>query len=120
MVAKMKAKKDGRRRYHSWLDWAQVEERVMQWCLRGKWLFNDRFRRLLAATGDRPIEESRRDRVWGAVATREGVLEGENRLGGPPDGPARRRRRASLHGGRAPAHPRVPQALTRHPARVAA
>jgi hypothetical protein len=41
-----------------------------------------RFFNLLKSTGDRAIvERSRRDRFWGAVLEKDGVLRGENMLG---------------------------------------
>ncbi|HJN13665.1 MAG TPA: NADAR family protein [Pirellulaceae bacterium] len=82
MRAKMAAKKENRRT-HSRPDWNTVRVGIMRWCLRMKLdqhfgqVFN-----LLQKTGDRAIvEHSRRDRFWGAVLERDGVLRGENWLG---------------------------------------
>jgi ribA/ribD-fused uncharacterized protein len=81
--AKMKSKKEGRRRTGSRPDWEQVQEGVMGWVLRVKLACHLRkFGRLLKATRDRLIvERSRKDRYWGAVLETDGVLRGENRLG---------------------------------------
>lgn len=83
MAAKMKAKKEGRRKNHSRSDWEQVEVQIMDWVLRVKLAQHyPRMSRLLRATGNRPIvEKSRKDRFWGAVEERDGVLRGQNRLG---------------------------------------
>ena len=66
-------------------DWDFTRVKIMDWCLRAKlhahW---EKFGSLLIETGSLPIvEESHKDRFWGAVAVR-GVsdeLEGENKLG---------------------------------------
>src|SRR5262245_53783667 len=83
MQAKMKAKKEGRRKQHSRADWERVQEAVMLWCLRVK--LAQHFRRfggLLRRSAPRPIvERSRKDRFWGAVLEPDGVLRGQNRLG---------------------------------------
>jgi type I restriction enzyme S subunit len=81
--AKMKAKKEGRRKEHSRPDWEQVQEAVMRWCLRVKLAqHSQRFGGLLRWSAPRPIvERSRSDRFWGAVLERDGVLRGQNRLG---------------------------------------
>lgn len=80
-VAKMKAKKDGRRRDHSRPDWEEVKLDVMRRCLLWKHAASSEVARLLRSTKDRPIVEiSKRDDYWGAVETKEG-LEGENWLG---------------------------------------
>ena len=85
MAAKMKSKKEGRRRDHSRPDWEAIQVDVMRWCLRVKLARNPaRFGALLLASRERPIvERSRKDAFWGAVpVTREeGLLRGENRLG---------------------------------------
>lgn len=83
MQAKMKSKKEGRRKDGSRPDWAAVQDDVMRWVLRVKLACNTKaFGRLLKATKDRPIvERSRKDRYWGAVLESDGVLRGENRLG---------------------------------------
>jgi ribA/ribD-fused uncharacterized protein len=83
MQAKMKSKKEGRRKTGSRLDWEEVQEEVMRWVLRVKLACHPRrFGGLLRCTGSRPIvERSRRDRFWGAVPGEDGVLRGENWLG---------------------------------------
>jgi ribA/ribD-fused uncharacterized protein len=83
MRAKMVAKKEGRRKEHSRPDWEQVQEAVMRWCLRVKLAQHlQRFGGLLRWSAPRPIvERSRKDRFWGAVLEKDGVLRGENRLG---------------------------------------
>jgi ribA/ribD-fused uncharacterized protein len=83
MQAKMKAKKEGRRKEHSRPDWEQVQEAVMRWCLHVKLAHHlQRFGDLLRWSSPRPIvERSRKDRFWGAVLEKDGVLRGENRLG---------------------------------------
>jgi ribA/ribD-fused uncharacterized protein len=83
MRAKMVAKKEGRRKEHSRADWEQVQEAVMRWCLRVKLAQHARqFGGLLRWSAPRPIvERSRKDRFWGAVLEKDGVLRGENRLG---------------------------------------
>jgi ribA/ribD-fused uncharacterized protein len=82
MAAKMVSKK-----YYALTrdDWDITRVKIMDWCLRAKlhahW---DKFSTLLIATGDLPIvEESHKDRFWGAVAIpgSEDQLAGENVLG---------------------------------------
>lgn len=66
-------------------DWDFTRVKIMDWCLRAKLLAHwDKFSALLLSTGSLPIvEESHKDRFWGAVAVRgsEDELEGENVLG---------------------------------------
>jgi ribA/ribD-fused uncharacterized protein len=83
MAARMKARKDGRRVMHTRADWFEVSLDVMNWCLRVKRAQNlEPFYWLLESTGEEPIvEQSRRDRFWGAVADADGVLRGQNHLG---------------------------------------
>src|SRR5262245_58597837 len=83
MQAKMKSKKEGRRKTGSRPDWEAIQDEVMRWVLRGKLACHPRrFGRLLKATRDRLIvERSRKDRYWGAVLEADGRLRGENRLG---------------------------------------
>jgi ribA/ribD-fused uncharacterized protein len=82
MAAKMVSKK-----YHSLSrdDWDFTRVKIMDWCLRAKLLAHwDKFSALLLSTGNLPIvEESHKDRFWGAVAVRGSAdeLEGENVLG---------------------------------------
>jgi len=82
MRAKMAAKKEGRRA-QSRPDWDAVRVEIMRWCLREKLdqHFGE-FYSLLRKSGDRAIvEKSRKDRFWGAVLEKDGVLRGQNRLG---------------------------------------
>ena len=83
MQAKMKAKKEGRRKEHSRLDWDEIQVEVMRWCVRVKLAQHvTKFGGLLRRSAPRPIvEQSRKDRFWGAVLEKDGVLRGENRLG---------------------------------------
>ena len=82
MAAKMVSKK-----YYSLSrdDWDFTRVKIMDWCLRAKLLAHwDKFSALLLSTGSLPIvEESHKDRFWGAVAVRGSAdeLEGENVLG---------------------------------------
>lgn len=82
MAAKMVSKK-----YYGLTrdDWDFTRVKVMDWCLRAKLYAHwDKFGELLLATGSLPIvEESHKDRFWGAVAVRgnNDALEGENTLG---------------------------------------
>ena len=80
MAAKMRGKPF---RNETRADWDDVRVAVMRWCLRVKLLQNwTTFSKLLAATGDRPIvEQSRKDRFWGAVPIDSDTLEGQNVLG---------------------------------------
>jgi ribA/ribD-fused uncharacterized protein len=83
LQAKMKAKKEGRRREHSRPNWEQVQVDIMRWCLRVKLAQHlQRFGGLLRWSAPRPIvEQSRKDRFWGAVSEKDEVLRGQNRLG---------------------------------------
>jgi type I restriction enzyme, S subunit len=80
MAAKMKSKPH---RSQSRPDWETVNVAVMAWCLRLKLAQNwSEFGRLLRATKARPIvEESHRDRFWGAVPGDAETLVGRNVLG---------------------------------------
>lgn len=80
--SKMIARKQGRLHFTR-SDWNNVREDVMWYCLQLKMAqHGDKFARLLLATGFRPIvERSWRDKYWGAVEKKDGVLRGENRLG---------------------------------------
>ncbi|WP_295580273.1 NADAR family protein [uncultured Lamprocystis sp.] len=79
MTAKMKSKPYRR---DSRTDWDRVRTTVMRWALRAKIYCNRRFVDLLLATGDKPIvENSRKDRFWGAVPEADGTLVGKNVLG---------------------------------------
>ena len=83
MQAKMKAKKEGRRKEHSRLDWDEIQVELMRWCLRVKLAQHvTKFGGLLRRSAQRPlVERSRKDRFWGAVLEQDGVLRGENHLG---------------------------------------
>lgn len=84
MWAKMKSKKGGRRKRHSRTDWDDIRVELMRWCLRVKLAqhYRDFFLKLLRWTAPAPIVEmSKRDRFWGAVRERDGVLRGANQLG---------------------------------------
>jgi type I restriction enzyme S subunit len=80
MAAKMRGKPF---RHETRADWEDVRVAVMRWCLRVKLLRNwTTFSQLLAETGSRPIvEQSRKDRFWGAVPIASDALEGQNILG---------------------------------------
>jgi type I restriction enzyme S subunit len=80
MTGKMKSK---RFRNLSRPDWEHVRVRVMRWCLRVKLAQNwSRFGELLLMTGDMPIvEESAKDKYWGAMRDDAGRLVGANVLG---------------------------------------
>jgi ribA/ribD-fused uncharacterized protein len=68
-------------------DWEEpapgVRVEIMRWALRAKLLFHPTtFGDLLMSTGKVPIvEDSHRDRFWGAVRGPDGSLVGENMLG---------------------------------------
>ena len=80
-AAKLKAKKDGRRRHHSRPDWPAIQLDVMRLCLNWKVSRGpncEEIKRLLRSTKDKPIVElSKRDQFWGVLST--GV--GDNWLG---------------------------------------
>lgn len=80
MGAKMTARRE---RAHSREDWDGVRVPLMRWCLAVKLAdAPQRFRHALAQTEHRPIvEQSRRDRFWGAVPAGAEELVGENTLG---------------------------------------
>lgn len=81
MTAKMKSKPF---RSETRPDWEDVRIPIMRWCIRAKLACNwVKFGELLLATGKKDIvEDSHRDRFWGAVATEEGDrLVGINALG---------------------------------------
>lgn len=80
MTAKMRSKPFRR---DSRPDWEDVRVPIMRWCLRLKLLENwHDFSSLLLATGERAIvEDSRKDRYWGAVKRMDAQLEGQNVLG---------------------------------------
>lgn len=80
MTAKMKSKPY---RSEARSDWLRVRVRIMRWCLMAKLLNNwSAFSTLLLETNDFPIvEESRKDRFWGATSSTDGTLTGANVLG---------------------------------------
>ncbi|TLD42070.1 MAG: Type I restriction-modification system, specificity subunit S [Candidatus Jettenia ecosi] len=80
MMAKMKSKPF---RPKTRPDWDMVKVKIMQWCIRAKLACNYyKFRDLLLSTGDKSIvEDSHRDRFWGAISQEDGSLVGENVLG---------------------------------------
>jgi ribA/ribD-fused uncharacterized protein len=81
MTAKMKSKPH---RKDSRADWDDVRVAIMKWCLKVKlvqhWV---QFGDLLLSTGSTPIvEQSRKDRFWGAVPGPDNeILRGSNVLG---------------------------------------
>ncbi|MER8694597.1 NADAR family protein [Mesorhizobium opportunistum] len=80
MTAKMRSKpfrKDSRP------DWERVRVPIMKWCLRVKLAQNwENFGQLLLETDTLPIvEDSRKDEYWGAKASEDGTLHGNNVLG---------------------------------------
>ena len=64
-------------------DWDEARVQIMHWCLRVKLVQHwDSFGNLLLSTGERPIvEESYRDRFWGAKPANPEQLMGINVLG---------------------------------------
>ena len=80
MAAKMKSKKY---RSRTRADWDEVRVDIMEWCLLMKLKCNwESFSSLLLSTGSREIvEESHKDRFWGAVSDESGLLIGRNILG---------------------------------------
>ena len=85
MMAKMAAKKAGRRRHHSRPDFDTVKVEIMRWCLQIKLAQHlDTFGDVLQSTGTSAlVERSRSDNFWGArvVKDREYMLCGANTLG---------------------------------------
>ena len=65
------------------VDWLRMRVRIMKWCLTCKIVQNwDRFSTLLLETQDLPIvEQSRKDKFWGAVPENDSTLVGANVLG---------------------------------------
>jgi ribA/ribD-fused uncharacterized protein len=80
MAAKMVGKPF---REESRSDWDRARVRIMRWCLRVKLAQNwSAFSALLLSTEDRQIvEDSSRDRFWGAIPEDEDTLVGDNTLG---------------------------------------
>jgi type I restriction enzyme S subunit len=65
------------------VDWLRMRVRIMKWCLTCKVVQNwDKFSTLLLETQDLPIvEQSRKDKFWGAVPENNSTLVGANVLG---------------------------------------
>lgn len=82
MQAKMKARKEGRPK-EGRPDWDQIKVDVMRWVLRIKLAsYPRRMAALVRWSGQGPlVEQSKKDREWGAVLEADGVLRGENLLG---------------------------------------
>lgn len=80
MTAKMRSKPY---RSDSRPDWLRTRVRIMRWCLRAKLLQNwDNFSKLLLKTKSLPIvEQSSKDRFWGASPSEQHNLVGANVLG---------------------------------------
>lgn len=81
MAAKMKSKPF--RKESSRQDWDDVRIDLMYWCLRAKLVCNfEKFGELLLASGKADIvENSSKDRFWGAVPVNDDYLQGQNVLG---------------------------------------
>lgn len=64
-------------------DWLRMRVRIMKWCLTCKIVQNwEKFSALLLETQDLPIvEQSRKDKFWGAVPENDSTLVGANVLG---------------------------------------
>ncbi|AVK86937.1 DUF1768 domain-containing protein [Lysinibacillus sp. B2A1] len=80
MTAKMISKKY---RKNTRDDWHEIRLIVMRWCIRAKLIQNwDSFGGLLLETMDKEIvEESKKDKFWGAIPFEDGTLNGVNALG---------------------------------------
>jgi len=80
MTAKMRSKPY---RSESRPDWLRARVKIMRWCLRAKLLQNwESFSRLLLRTGEFPIvEQSSKDKFWGASPSGQHNLVGANVLG---------------------------------------
>lgn len=80
MTAKMKSKPY---RSQSRSDWDKIRVNIMRWCLRVKLMQNwEKFGQLLLSTGNKAIvEDSRKDKFWGAIPNDELTLTGINVLG---------------------------------------
>ncbi|MNF97288.1 Swarming motility protein YbiA [compost metagenome] len=80
MTAKMRSKPY---RFDSRPDWLRTRVRIMRWCLRAKLLQNwDNFSKLLLKTKSLPIvEQSSKDKFWGASPSEHNNLVGANVLG---------------------------------------
>jgi ribA/ribD-fused uncharacterized protein len=80
MTAKMRSKPF---RSGSRADWMRTRVKIMRWCLRAKLVQNwEPFSELLMKTQTLPIvEQSSKDKFWGASPTSMGTLVGANVLG---------------------------------------
>lgn len=82
MQAKMKARKEDRPKAGR-PDWEEIKFDVMRWVLRIKLAsYPRRMAALVRWSGTGPlVEQSKKDRVWGAVLETDDVLRGDNHLG---------------------------------------
>ncbi len=82
MQAKMKARKESRPK-QSRPDWEQIKPDMMRWVLRIKLAsYPRRMAALVRWSGKGPlVEQSKKDREWGAVLETDNVLRGDNLLG---------------------------------------
>jgi ribA/ribD-fused uncharacterized protein len=82
MQAKMKARKESRPK-EGRPDWEQIKADVMRWVLRIKLAsYPRRMAALVRWSGKGPlVEQSKKDREWGAVLEADNILRGENLLG---------------------------------------
>lgn len=80
MTAKMVSKPF---REHTRPDWEEVRVGIMRWVLRVKLICQwESFGTILSSTGHRPIvEDSHKDRFWGALPQEDGNLIGANVMG---------------------------------------
>jgi len=81
MAAKMKSKPY--RSSCSRIDWDEVRVNAMLWCLAAKLIANEeKFGGLLRSSIARDVvEDSHKDRFWGAVKVSDDYLQGQNVLG---------------------------------------
>jgi len=64
-------------------DWDEVRLKVMEWCLREKFLKNEELKEMMIQTGDEELVESNywHDNVWGICTCEKCGNKGENHLG---------------------------------------
>lgn len=64
-------------------NWINIRIRIMRWCLKVKLIQNyEKFSLILLSTDNKLIvENSRKDKFWGAIEQNDGILKGENILG---------------------------------------
>lgn len=82
MAAKMKSKP--KRNSETQKDFIDNQLEIMEWCIRMKIACNMlEMKRLMRRCNGKVVENSHKDRFWGAVGLKENpeILEGENRLG---------------------------------------